>query len=370
MTNTRPLPECPRRPVVDVRPADVAASHTTAHLRDAARLLHSAHPALALYYDGEYDRTYLLEDGEAYQAELHFARDEDAGYAALVFTWTSRDEAALRGAREMKGATCRSEAELVVAQWPEDGVPAVVSRTPLDDEAIAVDVRTLTVRDDLEGAIVELLYFAYYAAPGWFGHVGFRSHIAIGGDGLIASRLPASYVKRSLPGPLRQEGALGPAGARPGAMRLLVAMLDTGDEAYREIEVPLVGETWMSGAEILRRIPDASGRISDGAGESRDAGRQSLLGCWRKERAQGADDSLQMEFDFISETEVDYGVEIGGQWTVFRMAHWMDGNTLVLKPTPATPEDRWRLRFESADVMVLENDDTRVWLGAPRASTR
>jgi hypothetical protein len=241
--------ECDRTPAR--APSADQGSRTSPYLRDVSRLMSVAYPNLTLQSSSS--QLYVIDNGVPYAVTVKFDRDERAGHAAMILVYDSRHDAVMRSGRALNGISCRSSMELIIARMGESGAPTIVARAPLDDEAMAIDIRTLSVRRDFQGVVgVQLLYFAYYGAWDWFGFVGFRSEVELEGSRLVTNRLPASYLKLSKPA-RRQEGALGPAGVRGGSVRLTVAVMETG--RYVEIEVPLVGEGSMSGAEILRRVP-------------------------------------------------------------------------------------------------------------------
>jgi hypothetical protein len=246
--------ECPRTPAADVQPVNVAESLRTPFLRDASRLIGVAYPGLSLYYDARRNKIYVV-DGQAYEAIVKFERDERSGHAVLALSYMSRHDAALLAGERLTGGGCRSAIEVVVARMGETGAPSIVSRALVDDEALAIDVRTLQIGRDFDGDLrVQLFYHAYYGASGWFGYVTYRSDVIVAGSRLVTYRMPAGYVRVSNPGPRQQQGAIGPAGQRrPGFVALTAASFDKG--TYEDFEVPIVGAGSLSGVEVLRRIP-------------------------------------------------------------------------------------------------------------------
>ena len=243
--------EC-ARVAANIRPRTTPRTETK-WLAGAARLLEKAYPGLRLRYE---DSLYVIDRGTAHTARVHYDHDQESGYAALVLIYSSKHVAALRSGEAMSGDGCRSSAELVLARVGATGAPQIVARTQLDDEAVAIDVRTIDV-DVRDGEpSVRFLYFAYYGAPGWFGYVGWRAEVSVERGRLVTDRLPASYLKVSRSGPHRMEGYLAPAaGGSRSTARLTVAAFGSKGEVEREFDVPLVAGRFLSGAKILERVP-------------------------------------------------------------------------------------------------------------------
>ena len=243
--------ECARA-AANIRRGTISRDETK-WLAGAGRLLETVYPGLRLRYE---DSLYVIDKGIAYTARVHYDHDEGSGYAALVLIYSSKHVAALRSGEAMTGDGCRSSAELILARVGPTGAPQMIARRQVDDEAAAIDVRTIDV-DARDGEpAVRLFHFAYYGGPGWFGYVGWRAQASLEGGRLVTDRLPASYLKVSRSGPHRMEGYLAPAaGGSRSTARLLVAAFGTKGEVEKEFEVPLVAGRLLSGVEILQRVP-------------------------------------------------------------------------------------------------------------------
>ena len=240
--------ECARTPV-EPMPArrPVAPEYAL-----AARVVRMAYPGVELLVDG--DQTLVVERGRAYKVLLNFEQHERLGMAALALTYESQIAASVVSAGRMDGSACKAPIELVVARVAS-GAPTILARGPMDAEALAVDVRTLTIRDNVDGPSVYAFNRAYYSARGWRGNVMWRATYAVEGRSLVVDRLPATYVKRSTPGPHEMTGYLAPAGATARTLQLQYAAMGTKGEQNGVVEFPLGPADWISGVEILRRVP-------------------------------------------------------------------------------------------------------------------
>ena len=224
---------------------------------DANRLLLAAYPGVRVRgSDSYHEIVYVEEQGTVYGAHVHFDRDE-SGYAALVLSYASKHDSALTSGTNMTGNGCRAQVELVLARMTGTGSPQVIARGQIDEEASTIDVRTMTVDLEDNEPVVKFMYHAYYGSAGWFGYVTWRAAISLERGRLITHRLPATYVKISGPKREQMQGYLAPAGGDPsrGIARLLMMAFGAKGEVEKEFDVPLVDRGWISGVEIMRRVP-------------------------------------------------------------------------------------------------------------------
>ena len=354
------IAECPRTPVAEAIPADPDATLTTPELRAAARVLAAAYPGLRMYVNPSDHSGRVIDGGKVYRAEVSFSWRSGPRLLALVLSYPAQRSAAIGTAAQMNGTECRATTELVVARIGADERAVIVSRAALDEEAVAIDVRSLMIHEDRDGVRIQLLYFATYALDAAYGNVGFRSDVILQGSALIGNRLPASY-QRTLRGEVdRQEGVIGPEGYGAVSIRLNVARMDS--ELVVVIEVPFLREGWISGAEMLRRIP-ARRR---GSGRAPPAGAidpRSLLGTWVVQPGEGSDSTNPIrEMDFLNATELDVAMRFGEKWDVRRMHYRVKDTTLLLKPSSASPEEDLRLTFRPHDAIILSNGESRIFL--------
>ena len=359
--------ECARVPAPNTRRSLRPASGVSPHLTDASRLLESAYPNLSLHYDD--DRLYVMDNGALYHVRLNSDRDDDTGFAAMTLTYVSQHDAAIDSGRQPGDDGCTSPVELIVARMGAIGTPDIVARGRLDAEAVAVDVRTLTMTSDMDGPLVRFLYFAYYGSAEWFGFVGFRSDVTFAGGRLETSRLPASYLKVTKRDMQRMEGAIGPAGGGAGSIRLMTMAFGDQGEVEREFDVPLVGAGSMSGIEVLRGVPVDTSPSTERLGMSVDdrasTSADRLLGSWRIERADGGiDATTPTDIEFLPEGLADYCVHVGGGWHVIPLVFRIEGDVLVTHPRPpmVPQEERTRIHFEPDGALVMEHGGGRVWL--------
>jgi hypothetical protein len=225
--------------------------------KDANRLLQAAYPGLRVSsYDSYYEIAYVEEKGILYGARVHFDSDE-SGYAALVLSYASKHDSALTSGTDMTGNGCRAQVELVLARMTGNGSPRIIARGLIDEEASTIDVRTMTVDVEDNEPVVKFMYHAYYARAGWFGYVTWRAGVSFERGRLVTQRLPATFVKVSGPARDQMQGYLAPAGGDPsrGIARLLMMAYGAKGEVEKEFEVPLVDRRWISGVEIMRRVP-------------------------------------------------------------------------------------------------------------------
>ena len=244
--------DCARSPA-KMRADSNRGARPTPWLDSLSRVFQKAYPNLRLVYR---DSLYVVDSGITYGVRLHYDYDKDSGFAALVLAYKSRHEAALETGEKMNGDGCRSPMELVLARVDSAGLTQIIARGQLDDEASAIDIRTIDVDFEDAEPTVSLMYFAYYGRPGWFGFVGWRSSVGVERGQLVGQRLPASYLKLSRP-EHRMEGYLAPAGGDPakGTARLETMAFGTLGEIGKQFDVPLKDRRWISGVEILRQVP-------------------------------------------------------------------------------------------------------------------
>ena len=217
-----------------------------------AALLGAAYPALQFVVA---DRdVYAVERGQAYKVLLHHDDDRDKGLLAVAFSYESQIAAALESARGMQGAGCRAPMEMVIARM-RGGAPTIVARGQFDREAVAIDVRDFRVDESPDGISVYAFNRGYYGGNAWFGNVMWRATYWVEPTRLLTQRLPASYAKRSSPGPQEMEGYLAPAGVSGNEVRLEYASFGTRGERDGVIQFPFGESDWLSGIEILKRVP-------------------------------------------------------------------------------------------------------------------
>ena len=246
------LADCARTPAKP-RADSTRRARPTPWLDSANRIFQKAYPNLKLIFR---DSLYVVDNGTAYGVRMNYDDDKDSGFAALVLTYKSRHDAALETGEKLNGDGCRSPMELVLARVDSTGSVQIIARGQLDDEASAIDIRTIDVDFEDGEPTISLMYFAYYGRPGWFGFVGWRSSVGLERGKLIGQRLPASYLKLSRP-EQRMEGYLAPAGGDPakGTARLETAAFGTSGQIEKQFDVPLKDRRWISGVDILSQVP-------------------------------------------------------------------------------------------------------------------
>ena len=226
--------------------------HDQADIAAMAAAIKVAYPSYEPIFG---DSLYVRTDGQTFRIDAAFERDTTNGYAALALSFSSEQTAAVHNGSESHAKSCRAPVELIFFR-DKSGLYEVMGRGQLDDEAVSVDIRTMTIDED-DGPVVSFLYFAYYSTPDWFGFVGFNAGMWPENGKLVGGRMPRSYLKLSNNRKTRMEGYLAPAGGDPSRnlAHIEVAAFGEAGEVSRKIEVPLIGGRWLSGAHILERVP-------------------------------------------------------------------------------------------------------------------
>jgi hypothetical protein len=219
---------------------------------ELAALLGAAYPALQ-FVVAERD-AYVVERGQAFKVLLHHDEERDKGLLVAAFSYESQIGAALASAKGMQGAGCRAPMEMVIARM-RGGAPTIVARGQFDREAVAIDVRDFRIDESPDGISVYAFNRGYYGGNAWFGNVMWRATYWVEPTRLLTQRLPASYGKRSTPGPQEMEGYLAPAGVSGNEVRLEYSSFGTLGERGGVIEFPFGANDWLSGVEILKRVP-------------------------------------------------------------------------------------------------------------------
>ena len=246
--------ECPRIPVPRVRESSRTLSPADARdVQAMQRAVAAAYPGYELILG---DSLYVTTEGKAYRVDAHFERDDANNYSALVFSFSSAQTAAVKEGFESHSRSCRAPVELVF--FKENGdVFQVIGRGQLDAEAVSVDIRTMELDYEDGGPVASFLYFAYFTDKDWFGFVGFNAGMWMDKGKLTGARIPRSYLKVTRPANTKMEGYLAAAGGDPdrGIAHLQVAAFGTSGEINKEIDVPIVDGRWLSGAQMLQRLP-------------------------------------------------------------------------------------------------------------------